>query len=68
MDVKGDSQLVIRQLEGEYRVKAPNLRPLYEEARSLLREFDSYSLQHIRRNENTYADRLVNDAMNEAQR
>jgi ribonuclease HI len=66
VDVRADSQLVIRQLEGAYRVKNAGLIPLHEEARDLLRQFDDVSLLHVRREENTAADALVNAALDAA--
>ncbi len=61
--LRADSQLVIRQLEGRYRVKQAHLRPLFEEARALLDEFPEVELTHVRREENTDADALVNAAL-----
>jgi len=51
--IKGDSQLVIKQLQGEYAVKAANIRPLFLEARQLLAQFDSYHLEWIPRSQNS---------------
>ena len=61
--VRADSLLVIKQLRGEYRVKHANLKPLYAEARALLAEYEVADLQHVRREENTEADALVNAAL-----
>ena len=61
--VRADSLLMIKQLRGEYRVKHENLRPLYAEARALLVEYEVADLQHVRREENTEADALVNAAL-----
>ena len=61
--LRADSQLVIRQLEGRYRVKQAHLRPLYEEARALLDGFPEIELTHVRREENVDADALVNAAL-----
>jgi ribonuclease HI len=61
--VRADSQLMIRQLEGRYRVKAAHLRPLYEEAMALLAQFEEVDLAHIRREKNVEADALVNAAL-----
>ena len=66
VDVRADSQLVIRQLEGAYKVKHEGLRPLYEEARRLLDRFDEVTLLHVPRGENTAADALVNAALDAA--
>jgi ribonuclease HI len=64
--LRADSQLVIRQLEGRYKVKNEGLRPLYEEARLLLAHFDEVDLAHVRREENVDADALVNAALDAA--
>ena len=61
--VRADSLLVIRQLQGKYRVKQPHLRPLYDTARQLLRHFDEVALEHVPRAQNTVADALVNAAL-----
>lgn len=61
--VRADSELMIRQLEGRYKVKSAHLKPLYEEARALLAEFDDVDLAHIRREKNADADALVNAAL-----
>jgi len=61
--VRADSELMIRQLEGRYRVKSALLKPLYEEARALLAEFPEIDLGHIRREKNVDADALVNAAL-----
>ncbi len=61
--VLSDSELVVRQLTGVYRVKHANLKPLFLRAIALLREFESCDVRHVRREENAEADRLVNDAI-----
>ena len=58
-----DSELLVHQLRGAYRVKAPHLRPLYEQAMDLLRRFRKWSVQHVPREENWAADRLANQAL-----
>jgi ribonuclease HI len=58
--VRLDSELVVKQINGEYRVKHANLRPLYQRARSLLRRFESVDVAHVPRSNNRLADRLVN--------
>ncbi len=60
IEVRADSELLIKQLKGEYRVKSPGLKPLYDEARKLLGRFASVKLTHIRRELNGEADRLAN--------
>jgi ribonuclease HI len=61
--VRADSLLVIRQLEGTWKVKKPHLRPLYERARELLASYEDVDLAHVPREENTDADLLVNAAL-----
>ncbi len=58
-----DSQLLVRQLEGSYRVKQPHLRPYFERAKELLSEYEDVDIAHVRREENTEADALVNAAL-----
>jgi ribonuclease HI len=64
--VRADSQLVIRQLEGRYKVKNEGLRPLFQEAQELLTHFDEVDLEHVRRENNVDADALVNAALDAA--
>ncbi len=61
--VKADSELVVRQMRGEYRVKNANLAPLYRQAKALSSRFSSFRIEHIRRAENARADNLANAAM-----
>lgn len=63
LELIGDSELVIRQVEGRYKVKNAGMKELYEEAVRALRKFDSWSIRHVRRAENADADRLVNEAL-----
>lgn len=60
IEVRADSELLIKQLRGEYRVRDVKLKPLYEEAKSLLGRFDAARLLHVPRAENSDADRLAN--------
>lgn len=60
--VRSDSQLLVRQFSGEYRVKDAKLRPLHARARALAGRFRSFRLEHIPREENRAADRLANRA------
>ncbi len=66
--VRTDSELVSRQLNGRYRVKSANLRPLYEWARRLMRQFETIQIQHIPREENLEADRLAGEAAKRAEK
>jgi ribonuclease HI len=61
--IRGDSELVIRQMRGEYRVKHPDMKLLYDEARGLVAEFDGAEIAHNLRGHNELADRLANLAM-----
>ena len=61
--IEGDSLLVIQQLSGKWKVRSESLLPLYQEAKSLLSQFKSVSLQHIPREQNKEADQLANLAM-----
>lgn len=61
--VQSDSELLVRQMNGEYRVKDPTLRDLYEQASALRRQFDSLTLRHVRREANRRADELCNEAL-----
>ncbi|HEY2554053.1 MAG TPA: ribonuclease HI family protein [Candidatus Cybelea sp.] len=63
--IRLDSELVVRQLRGEYRVKHPNLQPLHARAAGLLRKFEHVDIAHVRRKENAEADALVNRALDE---
>jgi ribonuclease HI len=64
--VQSDSQLLVRQLNGEYRVRDEKLKVLFERALSLLRRFDSHRIVHVRREMNKAADRLANRGIDEA--
>ena len=58
-----DSELIVKQLSGEYRVKMPTLQPLVEEIQELVSGFNDVSFTHVPRAENRHADRLVNEAL-----
>lgn len=58
-----DSELVVKQLNKEYRVKHEDMKPLYARVQELEKEFDVISYQHVRREKNKDADRLVNEAL-----
>lgn len=61
--VYSDSELLVRQLAGRYRVKNPGLLPLFREAQSLLARFESVRVSHVPREENREADALANKAV-----
>lgn len=62
---EGDSQLVVRQVRGQYNVGADNLIPLYEEVQELVEEFDRFEIRHVKRSKNEGADDLANEALDE---
>lgn len=63
LDIFSDSLLLVNQMNGVYRVKHPNLIPLYQRAIRVARGFSSFSVSHVRREQNREADRLANEAM-----
>lgn len=67
LEVRADSELLIKQLRGEYRVKNEGLKPLYVEAKQLLARFRSVKLTHVRREMNVEADKLANRGIDERQ-
>jgi probable phosphoglycerate mutase len=66
LHVRADSELLVKQMRGEYRVKSVGLQPLYELARALTRQIGDVTFEHVRREFNKDADRLANEAMDEA--
>ena len=66
VEIVNDSELVARQIGGQYKVKHAGLRPLFIEAMRELREFDRWSVRNVRRGSNERADQLVNEALDEA--
>jgi ribonuclease HI len=68
VEVASDSELVARQIGGEYKVKHAGLKPLFLEATRALKEFDRWSVRTVRREGNVRADELVNEALDEVQR
>ena len=66
LHVRSDSLLLVNQMKGQYRVKNLGLQPLYEDARSLVRQIGRVTFEHVRREFNKDADRLANEAMDEA--
>jgi ribonuclease HI len=65
LELVGDSELIVRQVSGEYRVKDPVLRELNDRVQAAVRRFDRWSIRHVRRDENADADALVNAALDE---
>ena len=66
IDVRMDSLLVVRQMQGMWKIKHPGLRPLALRAGALLAEFPRRSIEHVPREENAHADELSNRAIDEA--
>jgi ribonuclease HI len=67
VDVINDSELVAKQVNGEYKVKHPDMKPLHAQAMAALREFDSWSIRSVPRAQNADADALVNQALDAAE-
>ena len=68
LEVLADSELLVKQLSGEYAVKADHLAPLHAEAKALLQAFDQIEVRHIPREENGAADEMSNRAIDEEMR
>jgi ribonuclease HI len=66
--IRADSELLVRQMRGEYKVKHPGLQPLYLQARGLVSQIGHVTFEHVRREQNKEADRLSNLGMDEAER
>ena len=63
--VESDSELLVRQMQGRYKVKSPELRPLFERARKMAQAFESFRIEHVYRERNLEADALANEALDE---
>jgi ribonuclease HI len=61
--VISDSELMVKQIQGKYKVNSPDLRPLWEEARRRIAQLDNFQIAHALRHKNKAADQLANDAM-----
>jgi len=61
--VVSDSELMVKQMQGKYKVASPILRPLFDEAKMLARRIESFEMRHTLRGGNKQADRLANEAM-----
>jgi ribonuclease HI len=66
LELVGDSELIVRQVNGKYKVKDATMRELHTEVKRALSDFDEWSIRHVRREENAEADRLVNEALDGA--
>ena len=63
--VESDSELLVRQMRGHYKVKSPDLRPLFERAKKMSQTFETFRIDHVYREQNTEADALANEALDE---
>jgi ribonuclease HI len=66
VELIGDSELVVRQIEGRYKVKHADMKELHAQAKAMLSNFDSWSIRHVKRGQNADADALVNEALDNA--
>ncbi len=66
VEVVNDSELVARQIGGQYKVKHAGLKPLFLETMGMLREFDRWAVRNVRREQNERADELVNEELDRA--
>jgi ribonuclease HI len=63
LELVGDSELIVKQVKGEYKVKDATMRELHTKVKEALRGFGGWSIRHVRREQNAEADRLVNEAL-----
>jgi ribonuclease HI len=66
LELVGDSELIVRQVEGRYKVKNAGMKELHAEVKAALAPFERWSIRHVRREQNADADRLVNQALDGA--
>src|SRR5258708_7144633 len=65
--VESDSELLVKQMRGQYKVKSEDLRPLFERAQKMSKAFDSFRIEHVYREQNREADALANEALDETE-
>jgi ribonuclease HI len=65
--IESDSELLVKQMRGQYKVKSEDLRPLFERAQKMSKAFDSFRIEHVYREQNREADALVNEALDETE-
>src|SRR5215468_10368051 len=63
--IESDSELLVRQMRGQYKVKSPELRPLFERAKKMSHTLDSFRIEHVYREQNADADALANEALDD---
>src|SRR5271170_5018105 len=66
--VVSDSELMVKQIQGKYKVKSPDLKPLYDEAKRRIAKLEGFEISHALRHKNKDADRLANEAMDRGMR
>jgi len=66
VEAVNDSELIAKQVNGQYKVKHPDMKPLHAEAITALKAFDSWTVRTVRREQNAHADALVNAALDAA--
>jgi len=65
--IESDSELLVKQMRGQYKVKSEDLRPLFERAKKMSQAFDSFRIEHVYREQNREADALANEALDETE-
>jgi ribonuclease HI len=65
--IESDSELLVKQMRGQYKVRSPELQPLYERARKMSHALESFRIDHVYREQNREADALANEAMDEVE-
>ncbi len=65
--IESDSELLVKQMRGQYKVKSEELRPLFERAKKMSQAFDSLRIEHVYREQNREADALANEALDETE-
>jgi ribonuclease HI len=63
--IESDSELLVKQMRGQYKVKSPELRPLFERAHKMSQSLESFRIEHVYREQNREADELANEALDE---
>lgn len=66
--IESDSELLVKQMRGQYKVKSPDLQPLFERAKKMSHSLESFRIDHVYREQNKEADALANEAMDEVER
>ena len=67
LHIESDSELLVKQMRGQYKVNSEDLRPLFERAKKMSQAFDSFRIEHVYREQNREADALANEALDETE-